>query len=65
MNGPDAHPLYKFLKNFTDSMELGWNFVKFIVVDGFPTKKYQSRVQPKKIEEDILKYLNDKGSEEL
>jgi glutathione peroxidase-family protein len=65
VNGPNTHPLYKFLKNFTDSMELGWNFVKFLVVDGFPAKRYHSRIQPKKIEEDILKYLGPDDSEEL
>ena len=65
VNGPNSHPLYKFLKNYTDSMELGWNFVKFLVVDGFPAKRYHSRIQPKKIEEDILKYLGPDDSEEL
>lgn len=59
VNGYNADPLYKFLKNFTDSLELGWNFVKFLVVDGFPVKKYQSRVPPKKIEGDLLQYLDD------
>jgi glutathione peroxidase len=65
VNGPEAHSVYKFLKNFTDSMELGWNFVKFLVVQGFPVKRYHSRIQPKKIEEEILKYLDSEQSEEL
>lgn len=38
-------------------MELGWNFVKFLVVDGFPVKRYASRVPPRSIEEDIVQYL--------
>lgn len=46
-------------------MELGWNFAKFLVVKGFPVKRYQSRIQPKKIEDDILQYLDPESSEEL
>lgn len=66
MNGPNAHPVYKFLKSMTDNMELGWNFVKFLVVDGFPVKRYASRVAPRSIEQDILQYLEpDSGDESL
>lgn len=34
VNGPDADPFYKFLKRSTDHLEIGWNFAKFLVVDG-------------------------------
>jgi glutathione peroxidase-family protein len=59
VNGPDAHPIYKFLKNFSqDSTEIGWNFVKFLVVNGYPVKRYAPRVNPKKIEADLVQYLD-------
>lgn len=65
VNGPSAHPVYKFLKTMSDNHELGWNFVKFLVVNGFPVKRYVSRVPPKSIEDDILPYLDPDQSEEL
>lgn len=64
VNGPGADPLYKFLKNFSDdSSEIGWNFAKFLVVRGYPVKRYNSRISPKKIEKDILRYLGEGGGE--
>lgn len=64
MNGPDADPLYKFLKSFSDNTELAWNFVKFVVVNGYPVKRYSSKVNPRSIEADLLPYL-DPAPEEL
>jgi glutathione peroxidase len=69
VNGGNASPLYKYLKKDSDKLEIGWNFVKFLVVDGRPVKRYHSRISPKKIEEDILSYLEgeewDEGADEL
>ena len=62
MNGPTSHSLYKYLKKATDSTEVGWNFVKFLVVDGKPVQRYGSKVSPKSIEKDILAYLEPNGS---
>ena len=56
--GPTAHPVYQFLKTFSDEKEIGWNFAKFLVVNGFPVKRYAPRINPKKIEDDILRYLD-------
>lgn len=62
VNGPDAHPLFVFLKGnlggwFTD--EIRWNFTKFIVgPDGKPIKRYSPRVKPEAMESDIVKLLN-------
>lgn len=28
VNGPDAHPVFKYLKENTDAQELNWNFSK-------------------------------------
>jgi glutathione peroxidase-family protein len=59
VNGHDASPLYSFLKTFSsDESDIGWNFTKFLVVNGYPVKRYNSRISPKKIEKDILPYLN-------
>lgn len=63
VNGPTAHPLFKYLKEDSDQTELGWNFVKFLIVDGVPVKRYPSKVKPKDIESDILYYLEDEGEE--
>jgi len=71
VNGADAHPLYKYLKTATDGTEIGWNFAKFLVVDGEPVQRYNPRIAPKSIEEDILYYLegeedgNDSQQQEL
>eukprot|EP01034_Spumella_vulgaris_P028830 gene28830-35762_t len=32
--------------------------ITFLVVNGFPVKRYHSRINPKKIEADILSYLD-------
>jgi hypothetical protein len=64
VNGPTAHPLYNFLKsNFDDESEIGWNFVKWLLINGRPIARYASRIKPRQIEADILKYLYSDGSE--
>lgn len=67
VNGRTAHPIYKFLKsNFEDESEIGWNFVKWLVVDGLPVKRIASRVKPRQMEEDIKHYLGlDAPAQEL
>ncbi|KAJ1388183.1 glutathione peroxidase [Ochromonadaceae sp. CCMP2298] len=57
VNGPKVHPLFTYLKKKTGSTEVSWNFVKFLVVDGEPVKRYGSDVKPKAMEADIRKYL--------
>ncbi len=57
VNGPETHALYKFLKNYSDLSEISWNFAKFLVVNGYPVRRYAPRVSPKKIEPDIIDYL--------
>lgn len=34
VNGESADPVYKFLKKDSDSLEVAWNFVKYLVVNG-------------------------------
>ena len=62
VNGENAHPIYKFLKNEEKgilSKEIKWNFAKFLInKDGKVIKRYAPITKPLKIEGDILKLLN-------
>ena len=62
VNGENAHPLYKFLKNEEKglfSKEIKWNFTKFLIdKEGKVVKRYSPTTKPLKIKEDILKLLN-------
>ncbi|KAH7711766.1 glutathione peroxidase [Aphelenchoides avenae] len=57
VNGDDAHPLYKFLKEkqggtLVDAIK--WNFTKFLVDrEGRPIKRYAPTTEPKDIHADI------------
>jgi len=61
VNGDNANPLYKFLKDqqggfLTDSIK--WNFTKFLVDrDGKVVDRYAPLTKPASIEEDIVKLL--------
>jgi len=61
VNGDNAHPLYKFLKNqqggwFGDGIK--WNFTKFLVdALGKPVNRYAPQVAPVDIEKDIDKLI--------
>ncbi|GAB9467193.1 Glutathione peroxidase [Globisporangium polare] len=60
VNGADAHPVFKFLKQklsgfITDDIK--WNFSKFLVVDGVPFKRYATTTSPFDMEQDIAKAL--------
>jgi glutathione peroxidase len=58
VNGKDAHPLYKYLKE-TRSGILGleaikWNFTKFLVdMDGMPVKRYAPVDKPEGLGSDV------------
>ncbi len=58
VNGDDAHPIYKYLKNElkgTFGNNIKWNFTKFLVdKDGKPVKRFAPTTKPEKIE----KYLD-------
>jgi glutathione peroxidase-family protein len=58
VNGPSSHPLFQYLKANTDHLEIAWNFVKFLVVNGVPAKRYHTSVRPKNIEPDIAQYIS-------
>jgi len=50
VNGPNADPLYKWLKAATpgsDNADIEWNFAKFLVGrDGKPVARFGDKVQP-------------------
>jgi glutathione peroxidase len=65
VNGPDAHPLYKYLKSavkhesfwanfFSNSIK--WNFTKFLCVNGVPLKRFEPLESFRSIEKLIEKY---------
>jgi glutathione peroxidase len=61
VNGPDADPLYKWLKHATPGSadrDIEWNFAKFLVGrDGQPVQRFGDKVQPADIAADIEKLL--------
>ena len=62
VNGPNATPLYKYLKQQAldeeGNEEIQWNFTKFLVdKNGKIVKRYLSNVTPEAIESDILALL--------
>mmetsp|Transcript_1058 Transcript_1058/g.2814 ORF Transcript_1058/g.2814 Transcript_1058/m.2814 type:complete len:111 (+) Transcript_1058:298-630(+) len=61
VNGPNTHPLYKFLKSGTPFLaDIKWNFGKFLVdKDGKVVERYGPPTSPLTIEADIVKLLDE------
>ena len=61
VNGQNAHPIYKFLKENskgTFGSEIKWNFTKFLIdKEGNVLKRYAPITTPDKIKSDIEKLL--------
>jgi glutathione peroxidase len=62
VNGPEAHPLWEFLKSEKPgafgTRRIKWNFTKFLVDrTGQPIKRYAPRSKPEKIKQDIERLL--------
>jgi glutathione peroxidase len=61
VNGDDAHPLYKWLKQEKGGLgpsAIKWNFTKFLIdTEGNVVKRYGSTTTPDKIKGDIEKLL--------
>lgn len=62
VNGPNAHPLYRYLKSakkgFLGREAIAWNFTKFLVgKNGEVLKRYGSRNKPEAIEKDIARLV--------
>jgi glutathione peroxidase len=60
VNGPDAHPLYKYLKSALPGLlsnRIKWNFTKFLIDgEGKPVKRFSPATEPGKIDA----YLQEK-----
>lgn len=53
VNGPNAHPLYQFLKERHPG-DIEWNYVKFLVDrKGVPVRRYKSAFDPYNFEMDV------------
>ena len=62
VNGADAHPLYRYLKQAAPgvlgSEAIKWNFTKFLIDrDGNVIRRYASAEKPGKIEKDVVAML--------
>jgi glutathione peroxidase len=66
VNGPDTHPLYRFLKQERPGLlgteAIKWNFTKFLVGrDGIPIARYGPRETPEAIEPALRELLQNTG----
>jgi len=62
VNGPEAAPVYQFLKSkasgFLGTAAIKWNFTKFLLGrDGQVIKRYAPMTTPKALAKDIAKAL--------
>ena len=61
VNGDDANPLYKYLKDKLPGIlgkAIKWNFTKFLIdKDGNPVKRFASTTKPEDIEPSITELL--------
>lgn len=64
VNGPDAHPLYKFLRSELSGLtgnKIKWNFTKFLIdSEGRPVKRFSPTTKPEKIEKYLEKNFFNK-----
>lgn len=67
VNGPDAHPIYRWLKNEKKGMIGGaikWNFTKFLIGrDGTVLERYAPTTKPEDIRGDIERALADSAAD--
>ena len=65
VNGEKTHPLYVYLKKQLPGdgkkADIEWNFAKFLIDrNGVPVKRFQPKVKPADIEQDIVDLLAKK-----
>jgi glutathione peroxidase len=62
VNGRNAHPIYKFLKDKLHGFfgkSIKWNFTKFLIdTTGVPVKRFSSATKPEQLVKDIEQYLS-------
>ncbi|MBO9598818.1 MAG: glutathione peroxidase [Cohnella sp.] len=57
VNGPGAHPLYRYLTELTGE-EIRWNFTKFLVgADGLDIARFEPQVKPLELTDEIEQLL--------
>ena len=58
VNGPDAHPLYAWLKETAGGGDIRWNFAKFLIGrDGSVVARYSPQLEPDELAADIEQQL--------
>ncbi len=61
VNGENAHPIYKYLKNKLPGLfgrKIKWNFAKFLIdKNGIPVKRFAPTTVPENLKNDIEKLL--------
>jgi glutathione peroxidase len=61
VNGDNAHPVYKYLKNKLPGFlgrKIKWNFTKFLIdKNGIPVKRFSPATKPEQLVKDIEKLL--------
>jgi len=61
VNGPNAHPLFIYLKNQLPGFpgkRIKWNFTKFLIdKEGKPVKRFASSRRPEKIDKHIIRLI--------
>lgn len=62
VNGPEAHPIFRYLKKELPGFlggKIKWNFTKFLIDQhGRPVKRFAPSTKPEKIEPYLQKYLS-------
>mgnify|MGYP001174137567 CR=1 FL=1 len=65
VNGPDAHPIFRYLKTAQRGLVssiIKWNFTKFLVdPTGKPIKRWAPTVSPEVIDKSLNKLFNGEG----
>lgn len=60
VNGENAEPLFKYLKEATGGADIKWNFEKFLVArDGTVIKRALTKTSPLELENDIQYLLKN------
>jgi glutathione peroxidase len=58
VNGPDAHPLYMWMKEAAGGGDVSWNFGKFLLGrDGSVVARYSPEVEPEQLVGDLEEQL--------
>ena len=54
VNGPDADPLFEYLRGETGGADIAWNFGKFLIGrDGTVVKRFEPQVTPEELRADV------------